>query len=141
MESQEVRVRPFIYAIILMAFVTFTVSWGIREYYNPDKEPVPVTFITLTTASRPSSKRVLPEQRRLFAQEFGKKFKARYPGAIITTTGQFQTSLFMKSKKINEQFALHMKDNTEAINDICELGFKRLIMYDGKTAWVINLKN
>jgi len=61
---------------------------------------VPVTFIPIAATSRPSGKRVLPEQRRLFAREFGKKLKARYPEAIITTTGEFHTSLFVKSKEI-----------------------------------------
>jgi len=102
---------------------------------------VPVTFIPIAATSRPSGKRVLPEQRRLFAREFGKKLKARYPEAIITTTGEFHTSLFVKSKEINEHFALQMKDDTEAIDDICAMGFKRLIMYDGKSAWVVELKN
>jgi hypothetical protein len=141
MKLQGVSVSPFVTGILIMAFVIFAISWGFWKYQYPYKENVPVKFIGITTSSLPTGKRVLPEQRRTFALEFEQKFKDKFPEVSVTTTGDLHTSLLMKSKIINEQFALQMKDSAEAIHDFRDMGFKRLIMYDGKTAWVIKFKN
>lgn len=142
MKLQGLSVSPFVTAILIMAFVIFAISWGFWKHQYPYEEYVSVKFIGITTSSLPTGKKgVLPEQRRAFALEFEKKFKDKFPEVTVTTTGDFHTSLLMKSKIINEQFALQMKGRAEAIHDFREMGFKRLIMYDGKTAWVIKLKN
>jgi hypothetical protein len=34
-----------------------------------------------------------------------------------------------------------MKDNVDAIADLREMGFKHLVITDGKTSWDVDLKN
>jgi hypothetical protein len=141
MKSLEETIKPFINGILIVAFVVFAVSWGFWKYQYSDIDTIPVTFLVITTSRPLASKGVLPEQRRKFALEFGERLKTEDADATITTTGDLHTSLLMKSRIINEQFAFQMKKNTEVINDIRTMGFKRLIMYDGRTAWVVKFKN
>jgi hypothetical protein len=119
----------------------FALSWGFWKHQYPQGDDIPVKFLPITTSSAPAGYKVLPEQRRVFALEFGEKFKAKYPDAAVSTSKDLHTSLLIRGGMINEPFALAMKDNTGIIGDMREMGFKRLIMTDGKTAWVVDLKN
>ncbi len=61
--------------------------------------------------------------------------------ATVTTTGDFHTTILIQGNMVNDSFVHGMKDNNVVIQDLREMGFKRLIMTDGKVSWDIDLKN
>ncbi len=84
---------------------------------------------------------MLPEQRRKFTLEFEKKFKDKGMNATVTTTGDFHTTILIQGNMVNDSLVHGMKDNNLVIQDLREMGFKRLILTDGKVSWDIDLKN
>ena len=73
--------------------------------------------------------------------EFEKKFKDKDMNATVTTTGDYHTTILIQGNIVNESLVHGMKDNNVVIQDLREMGFKRLIMTDGKVRWDIDLKN
>ena len=114
-------------------------GYGYWRHSNP--RTVTVHRLQATTAAPPAGSSYLPEQRRKFALDFARKNAVRYRDMTITTTGDFHATLLMKGRTIDEQFALEMKNNSEAVREFREMGFRHLVVTDGKTAWDIDLKN
>lgn len=61
--------------------------------------------------------------------------------ATVTTTGDFHTTILIQGNMVNDSLVHGMKDNNVVIQDLREMGFKRLILTDGKVSWDIDLKN
>jgi hypothetical protein len=122
--------------LLLVGVSSYALWWS--HYYH--KEKAPVSHLQIETTNPPAGKSLLPEQRRSFALGMGKKFKSQGRDATITTTGDFHTSMLMKGTMVNEQFVVQMKDSG-AINEMRNMGFKHLIMTDGKITWDVDLKN
>lgn len=125
----------------IIAFLMFAAAWGMWKFQYASKEKVKVNQLRITTTTPPQGSNYLPEQRRKYALDYEKKLKAAYRDVTITTTGDFHKTLLMKGDVINEQFALQMKDTVEAIKEFRDMGFKRLVMTDGRTAWDVDLEN
>jgi len=139
MKSLEEIIKPFVNILLIVAFLVFAVSWGFWKFQNSNKGDV--TYLQITTAAPPTGKRLLPEQRRIFALEFGKKFKDKGKDAIVTTTGDFHTTILIQGDLINEALVHEMKDNVDIMQGLREMGFKHLVMTGDKVSWDIDLKN
>jgi hypothetical protein len=61
--------------------------------------------------------------------------------AKVTTTGDKQTIVTISGPIVIGPIVHKMKDSVDAIQDLREMGFKHLIMTDGKATWDIDLKN
>jgi len=57
------------------------------------------------------------------------------------THGEQHKFVTISGKIVNGPSVHRMKDNVDAIQDVREMGFKHLIMTDGKLSWDIDLKN
>ena len=141
MRQKEVSVRTAVICILLTGIAVFALSWGVWKHQYPHEDKVSVKFLSITTAGAPAARTVLPEQRRMFAQEFGQRFRVKHPDALVSTSKDLSTSLLIRGDMVDEPFAEALKDNAGIIGDLRELGFKRLIMTDGKSAWVVDLRD
>jgi hypothetical protein len=123
---------------VLLLVVTVS-SWGIWNYYRNIAGHV--NHLQVTTKSPATGQNVLPEQRIIFATGFEKMFHDKGMDAKVTTNGDKQTIVTISGPIVIAPIVHKMKDNVDAIQDLREMGFKHLIMTDGKASWDIDLKN
>ncbi len=100
-----------------------------------------MNYLQISTISPPIGQGASPEQRIKFAKEFEKLFQKKGMEATVTTSGDQQRIVTISGKIVNGPVARAMTDNVDAISDLREMGFKTLVMTDGKVAWNIDLKN
>ncbi|MGD0585869.1 MAG: hypothetical protein ABSA86_08865 [Oryzomonas sp.] len=115
------------------------IAWGISKYQAPDK--IPVNHLQIKTNLSPMGQGVLPEQRRAFALKLQKNENTDYKDAVLTTTGAFHTILSIQSNRINSKMVSSMSSTEEPFYDVRKMGFKHVIMSNGKEAWDIDLRN
>jgi len=84
---------------------------------------------------------VLPEQRRAFAVKLQKNSPAGYQGAVFTTTGDFHTSLSIQSDRINGNMVRALMSGEKPFPDFRAMGFKHVILSNGRETWDIDLRN
>ena len=125
----------FVWVVLLVAAVSLGGLWKYQR-----TKAANVNYLQITTTNSPVGKSLLPEQRRMFALKFEKKFKDKFI-ATVTTIGDFHTSLLIQGDMVNEPLVLGMKDNDVAMQELRKMGFKHLIMTNGKISWDIDLKN
>ncbi|MGD0845443.1 MAG: hypothetical protein ABSA06_13915 [Geobacteraceae bacterium] len=133
--------RSLVNIIWIATFFILAVAWSFWKFQYTNKEKLSVIYLQVTTTNPPTGKSLLPEQRRKFTLEFEKKFKGKGMNATVTTTGDFHTTILIQGNIVNDSFVHGMKDNNVVIKDLREMGFKRLILTDGKVSWDIDLKN
>ena len=114
-------------------------SWGIWRYW--DLRTPHITNLQITTSSPPAGKNVTREQRLKFAQEYEKIFHGKGMEAKITTKGEGETSIIIAGKVVSTPTVVKMKDNVDAVSDLRDMGFKTLIMTNGKDTWIVGLRN
>jgi hypothetical protein len=89
----------------------------------------------------PAGQTVTPQQRLIFAKEFGDRFRSKFGDAQVTTRGEAGKTLVIECLQISRRFAEQMIANKVAIQDLREMGFKRLILTDGnKSNWDSNFR-
>ena len=125
-----------LWALLLVIIVSLWSLWNFQRAKTQH-----VNYIHIKTSNPPAGYNLLPEQRRTFALDFEKKFKKKVTNATVTTTGDFHTTILIQENIVNGPLVHGMMDNAEAMQDLREMGFKHLIMTDGKVSWDIDLKN
>jgi hypothetical protein len=130
-KSYWVKYLPF-FIIPLLAK-----TWGISKY--PSTNKMHVNHLQIKTNLSPMGQGVLPEQRRTFALKFQEN--TNFKGAIFITSGEFHTTFSIQSNKINNQMVSSMSSIDEPYSDLRKVGFKHLLMSNGKEIWDIDLKN
>jgi hypothetical protein len=113
--------------------------WSLWNYKGT--KTANVNYLQITTTKPPAGKSLLPEQRRKFALDYENKFKDKGMNATVTTTGDFHTTILIQGNVVNGPSVHGMKDNVNEIQKLRGMGFKHLIMTDGKLSWDIDLKN
>jgi hypothetical protein len=146
MKSLEEKVNSLIYIALTVAFVGLAVAWGLWKFSYTNNKKLPVKreftkYLKVSTTTAPAGQSVLPKQRRKFAVEFGKKSQDKGMNLTVTTKGDFNTSIVIRSNAVSAALALGMKDNNETIKNLRDMGFKHMIITDGKHSWDVDLKN
>jgi hypothetical protein len=100
-----------------------------------------VIYLHMPTTSPAIGQSVLFDQRIIFARNFEKQFHDKGIDAIVISNGVRQSNLSISGKVVNEPAVYRMKDNVYTIRNLREVGFKHLVMTDGKTTWDIDLEN
>jgi hypothetical protein len=126
------------YAWILLLVVAVS-SWGIWKYQII--KTAHVNYLQVSTSSPAIGQNILPEQRIKFAKEFEKLFHKKDMDAKVTTHGDNQTIVTISGPVVVGPIVHGLKDNVEVVKELREMGFKHLIMTDGKSSWDIDLKN
>jgi hypothetical protein len=126
----------FVWVLLLLVAISLWSLW-----INRGTKTAHVNYLQITTTKPPAGKILLPEQRRKFALDFEKKFKAKGFNATVTTTGDFHTTILFQGNEVDGPSVQGMKDNVYTIQDLRGMGFKHLIMTNGKLSWDIDLKN
>ena len=117
----------------------FAITWGIFKYQSINN--IPVDHLQIKTNLPPMGQRVLPEQRRAFVIKFPKNAKTDFNSAIFTTTGDFHTIFSIQANWIDSKMVYSTISREETFSDLREMGFKHVIMSNGKEAWDIDLRN
>ena len=125
-----------VWVLLLLVAVS---SWGLWNYLS--NKTAHVTYLHVSTSSPPIGQSILPEHRIKFAKGFEKMFHDNDMDAKVTTNGDKQTIITISGPVVIEPIVNKMKDNVDVIKDLREMGFKHLIMTDGKISWDIDLKN
>jgi len=125
-----------VWVLLLLIGVTSSVLWK-----NQRNKAAHANYLQIPTTSPPIGKIILPEQRRKFALEFGRKFKDKGMDATVTTTGDFHTTILIRGKFVNEALVHEMADNNDMMQDFRNMGFKILIVTDGNVTWDVDLNN
>jgi hypothetical protein len=100
-----------------------------------------VIYLHMPTSSPAIGQNVLFDQRIKFAKDFEKQFHDKGMDATVSTNGVQQRIVTISGKVVNEPSVYRLKDNVYTIQDLRKMGFKHLIMTDGKISWDIDLKN
>jgi hypothetical protein len=137
MKTLEETIRPFISTILIAAIVISAVGWGLWKSRNTGTGHV--SYLQITTTAPPAGKSQLPEQRRIFALDFGRKFRDK--DATATTTGDFHMTILIRGSMVDETLVHGMKEDGGMMQTLREMGFKHLVMTDGKVSWDVDLKN
>lgn len=132
-KSSWVKYLPFLVIPLLV------ITWGISRYQSPQK--VHVNHLQIKTNLTPLGQGVLPEQRRAFALQFQKNAHIDIRDGIFTTTGEFHTIFSIQSNRINSEMVSSMTGIEEPFSALRGMGFKHLILSNGKEAWDIDLRN
>jgi hypothetical protein len=102
----------------------------------------PAERLQVSSKSKPVGLKVTTAQRINFAKSFEKRLKARGDNAQVVTQGDANKTLVIKWSSLNRAFAREMADNAKMVTDLREMGFKRMLLMDGKKyAWDVDLKN
>ena len=125
-------------AWVLLLIVAVS-SWGVWKYQS-NKAPH-VNYLQVTISSPALGQSVLPEQRIKFATGFEKMFHDKGMDAKVTTHGDKQAIVTISGPVVVAPIVHRLKDNAGVIQDLREMGFKHLVMTDGKIRWDIDLKN
>ncbi len=97
--------------------------------------------LQVNTKEEVSGRKVEAWQRQKFATSFEKQFRDRGFYVSVATEGTISTTLRLSWKETNKQFVLQMMNNKESIQDLRELGFKKLLMENESQIWDVDLKN
>ena len=126
--------------VVWFLLILVSVSiWGIWKYSESLKAHK--YNLQITSSSPPAGQNLTMEQRLLFAQSFEKLFQDKGMDAKVTIQGEGKTNIVITGKLVNGPIVYRMKDNNDAITDLRKMGFKHLVMTDGKNTWDIDLKN
>jgi hypothetical protein len=102
----------------------------------------PVEHFQVPGKSKPVGLKVSAAERINFAKSFEKRLNAKGNKAHVVTRGDSDKTLVIKWPELSRPFVQGMTNNAGMIKDFRELGFKRIMLTDGKkSAWDIDLKN
>ncbi len=91
---------------------------------------------------KPVGQKVTAAQRVNFAKSFEKRLNAKSDSAQVLTKGDSDKTLVIKWPAINREFAQRMANHAGMVKDFREMGFKRMVLTDGKKSiWDVDLKN
>jgi uncharacterized protein YxeA len=125
-----------VWVLLILVSVSIGGIWKYNESLNAHNYN-----LQITSSSPPTGQTISIEQRLRFAQSFEKLFKDKGMDAKVTIQGEGKTNIVITGKLVNASIVYRMKDNIDAIADLREMGFKHLVITDGKTSWDVDLKN
>jgi hypothetical protein len=121
---------------IILALITAS-SFSFTAYYcHQLGKPLEVTVKT-----GPIGQHRTLKDRVLFVINVEKTFRKRGCLASFDLEGENGKTLILFLEKMNRPLAREMLRNEEIIGGIRDMGFKRLIMRNGKEEWDVDLKN
>lgn len=97
--------------------------------------------LEITTVSGPIGQKATLKQRMIFLVSIEKAFHQKGWLASFDLEGEDGKYLKVYWEQLSQPFATQLIRNQVMINDIREMGFKRLILNNGKRTWNIDLKN
>lgn len=113
------------------------VAFGMR--LKAAQQPPPVIRLTDTT---PRGQGVPAEQRLRFCRNFQERFSKKFQGSKVVSGGDKDKTFRIEWSGVDRPFAAMITETDEIVNDLRELGFKRLIITDGhNSSWDVDLKN
>jgi hypothetical protein len=97
--------------------------------------------IEISIASVPIGQNRTLKERMIFVVSLEKSFHKKGWLAKIDLEGENGKTLMIYWERINLPFVRQWAKSNEMIGDIREMGFKRLMLSNGKASWDIDLKN
>ena len=138
---KPVKERPLVKAILIVAFLLFAIGWGLWKFQYSNKDKSNVIHIQTRNTEPPTGKGLLPEQRRQFALGFVIKFSGKESEVTVTTKDAYHTTMFVQSDAISSELVDELAKNNSTLHVLRTMGFKHLVMTNGKATWDIDLKN
>ena len=121
---------------LVCLFLTLSLCAGISYSQSP------VEHFQVPGQNKPSGLKVSAAERINFAKLFEKRLNAKGNKAHVVTRGDSGKTLVIKWPELSRSFVQSMTNNAGMMKDFRELGFKRVMLTDGKkSAWDIDLKN
>ena len=102
---------------------------------------LPVNHIKLKIETSPTGQKATPEQRRTFVLNLKNSVKTEFRDTTLTTTGDYHTTFLIEANAINSKTANSMIANAIPLFDLRGLGFKHVVISNGKESWDFDLKN
>lgn len=124
------KVRWQIWLILLVAILVIAAS--LYQLTRP---------IEVQVASAPTGQTKTLKNRMIFVAVLEKSFHKKGWLASLDLEGENGNILKIYWESINRPFVMQMLKATGPVQDIREMGFKRLVMNNGKQEWDIDLKN
>lgn len=124
------KVRWQIWLILLVAILVIAAS--LYQLTKP---------IEVQVASAPTGQTKTLKNRMIFVAVLEKSFHKKGWLASLDLEGENGNILKIYWESINRPFVMQMLKATGPVQDIREMGFKRLVMNNGKQEWDIDLKN
>lgn len=119
--------------LALIAVASFSLA---TYFYHQLSKPLEVTVTT-----GPIGQNRTLKDRMIFVVNLEKTFRKRGWIASFDLEGENGKTLILFLEKMNRHLAREMVGNKEIISEIRDMGFKRLIMRNGKEEWNVDLKN
>jgi len=113
------------------------ITLAVHNHQTTDN--LPVNHLQIKTNPSRIVRKVLPEQRRVFALNFKKSIKTGLQNAVFTTTGDFHTTFFIEAAFIDRKTVDSLITSVIPFPDLKEMGFKHLAISNGKEVWDIDL--
>ena len=123
------KVRWQIWLILLVAILVIAAS--LYQLTRP---------IEVQVASAPTGQTKTLKNRMIFVAVLEKSFHKKGWLASLDLEGENGNILKIYWESINRPFVMQMLKATGPVQDIREMGFKRLVMNNGKQEWDIDLK-
>ena len=131
--------RPWAKIIFIPAFLLFAVAWGIWKYqYRPKARVNPVQT---AISSQPQRQKQTKAERQALAGVFEQKIREKGMVAAVTITDDEASTVNVKSADIDDLIIREVAKNEKARHDLYVMGFRHLIMTNGRTTWKIDLKD
>lgn len=125
--------------LLLVGILVLVLATAFGARLKAAKLPPPE--IRLTDAT-PRGQDVSPDQRRRFATKLQERFSKKFEGSKVDSEGNDDKTLKIKWSGVDRPFAGTITESGEIIDDLRDLGFKRLVISDGqKSTWDVDLKN
>lgn len=97
--------------------------------------------IEVQVTSAPTGQDKTLKNRMIFLVSLEKSFHKKGWLASLDLEGENGNVLKIYWESINRPFVKQMVETTDLIQDIREMGFKRLVLNNGKQEWNLDLKN
>jgi hypothetical protein len=97
--------------------------------------------IEIQAESAPTGQTVTTIQRLIFAKELQRKFRDKWWLASFDLKGSDGKIMNIYWESINRSLVKQFVSRVDLIQDIREMGFKKLVLKNGKQQWEVDLKN
>jgi hypothetical protein len=121
---------------LICLFLSLSLCLGVSYSQSP------VEHFQVPGKDKPVGLKVPAAERISFAKSFENRLNKRGDNAHVVTKGDSDKTLVIKWSELSRPFVQRMTNNAGMVKDLRELGFKRIMLMDGKkSAWDIDLKN
>lgn len=125
--------------LLLVGILVLLLAMAFGAQNKTAKLPPPEIRLSDTT---PRGQKVSSEQRQRFRLNFQEKFSKKFHESKVDIEGDGGKTFRIEWSGVDRPFAATISETDEIINDLRDMGFKRLIICDGhKSLWDMDLKN